>query len=93
MKEFGGAAFWGTKWFQAQREKSENKFVIVNNIVIDGRLCSGDIQIPDGIEGIGEYAFYGSEDSWSMSNDEMTGAPITSISFPESCTRIGFMAF
>lgn len=93
VKEFGGAAFWGTKWFQAQREKSENKFVIVNNIVIDGRLCSGDIQIPDGIEGIGEDAFYGSEDSWSMSNDEMTGAPITSISFPESCTRIGFMAF
>ena len=48
-------AFYGTKWIQEKQK--ENPFVIVNNILIDGTTCEGDIVIPDGVINIGEGAF------------------------------------
>lgn len=93
VKNFGGGAFWGTPWFKTQRDSCENNLVIINNIVVDGRLCVGDIQLPEGVEGIGEHAFYGSEDHMELDSTKMTGAPITSIVFPDSCTRISSLAF
>lgn len=93
VKNFGGGAFWGTPWFKAQRDSCENNLVIINNIVVDGRLCAGDIQLPEGVEGVGEHAFYGSEDHMELDSTKMTGAAITSIVFPDSCTRISSLAF
>lgn len=93
VKDFGAGAFWGTAWINAQRNASENGLVIVNNIVVDGRLCSGAIELPSGIERIGEYAFYGSENYLETDSSKMTGASITSITFPDTCTNIALMAF
>lgn len=91
VKFFGSGAVWGTAWLKEQRDASEDGLVIVNNIVVDGRLCSGNVELPDGIEGIGEYAFHGPENY--LETDNMTGAPISSIVFPDSCTAIYYKAF
>lgn len=77
-------AFTGTKWLDIQREW--NPLVIVNDILLDGKTASGDVEIPYGIKTIGYYAFcpeshYGQE------------SKITSIAMPDSVEKIEMWAF
>lgn len=78
VTSIGDYAFNHTDWLFEKRK--ENPLVIVNNILIDGRTCSGDVVIPDGVTSIGEEAFFNCES-------------LTSIIIPESITSIGRMAF
>lgn len=74
----GGAAFARTPWLETK--KSENPFVIVNNTLIDGTACTGDITIPDNVVCIADYAF-------------QTNSEITSVIIPDSITKIGISVF
>jgi len=78
VTSIGGGAFEGTAWLENKRK--ENPLVIINNILIDGRICEGDVIIPEGVTSIGMCAFYGCEG-------------LTGITIPESVTSIGVYAF
>lgn len=71
---FGGEAFEGTPWLENKR--AENPLVIVNNSVIDGKMCTGAVEIPEGVVSLGEWAFYENEN-------------ITSLTLPESLYETG----
>lgn len=78
VKSFGTLVFDGLPWFEEKIK--ENPLVIINGVIVDGRNCSGDVVIPDGIKCIPEYSFgYCSE--------------MTSIVIPESVTDIEYLAF
>ncbi len=85
VTSIGANAFSGTAW---QEEKlKESPFIIINGILIDGKNCSGDIIIPDGVKSIGDYAF-------SNRNGLLTNcANLTSVTIPDSVTSIGDYAF
>lgn len=74
----GKNPFYKTPWLEAKRK--ENPMVIVNNIVVDGRNCTGDVVIPNNIVSISDYAF--------EYNDELI-----SVTFPEKLKSIGAYAF
>lgn len=57
----------------------ENDMWIVENTLLDGRRCTGDIVIPEGVEKIAERALY--------------KAPVTSVKCPETLQEIGTEAF
>ena len=57
VENFGVNAFYETEWLKNKR--AENPMIIVNGVLIDGKKCSGDINIPSGVEVIGECAFSG----------------------------------
>ena len=78
ITSIGEDALYGTLWFEAK--KKEKPLVIVNNILIDGRACSGAVDIPYGVISIGEYAFGGC-------------ISLESITIPDSVARIGYCAF
>lgn len=67
-----------TDWIEKKRE--EDPLVIVNNIVVDGRNCSRDVIIPEGVTCIASGAF-------------AYCSTITSVSLPESLEIIGDSAF
>lgn len=46
VKYIGFGAFTGTEWLE--KKKRENPLVLVNNILIDGKACSGEVVIPNG---------------------------------------------
>ncbi len=71
-------AFTNTPWLEAQ--KKESPLVTVNNILIDGTACTGDVIIPDNVTKIAPCAFEYCEN-------------ITSVFIPEGVTSIGFNAF
>lgn len=71
------SSFEGTMWLENQR--NEKLLIIINNMVLDGTQCTGDIFIPDGVTRICGKAF---EDS-----------KITSISLPNSVQKFGSGAF
>ncbi|MBR6670927.1 MAG: leucine-rich repeat protein [Ruminococcus sp.] len=71
-------AFKNTPWLEAKR--TENPFVIVNGMLIDGKNNEGDIIIPDSVTDIGGGAFY-----------DCRG--LTSVTIPDSVTTIGKAAF
>ncbi|MDE6538858.1 MAG: leucine-rich repeat domain-containing protein [Ruminococcus sp.] len=52
LTDFGRNAFQGTAF-----ASEENGLLIINNIVVDGTKCTGDIVIPDGVTKIGAGAF------------------------------------
>ena len=54
LTDIGKNAFSG-RFLSTVRD--ESGMAIVNNIVVDGSLCSGDIVIPEHVTGITEYAF------------------------------------
>ncbi len=64
-------------WADAMRET--DPLIVVNDIVVDGTKCDGDIVIPDGTRSIVPCAFLNST--------------ITSVAFPDTLERIGGAAF
>ena len=78
VTDFGPDVFNETPWLEAKQ--NENPLVVVNNILIDGSTCTGEVTIPDGITCIGTYAFDLCK--------ELTGVMI-----PDSVTRICGGAF
>ena len=78
VTNIGGYAFYETPWLKAKQE--ENSLVVVNNILIDGTMCNGDVIIPDSVTAIADRAFEG------CSN-------LISIDIPNSVTSIGEGAF
>ena len=55
VNDFGSNAFFNTPWLDKKIE--ENPLVIINNIVVDGQTCSGEISIPNTVTKIGDNAF------------------------------------
>ncbi|MDE6519338.1 MAG: leucine-rich repeat protein, partial [Ruminococcus sp.] len=79
VTSIGSEAFAHTPWLESKQK--ENPLVIVGNgILIDGKTCSGDIVIPEGVTSIVGKAFY-----------KCSG--LTSVTIPESVTSIGYWAF
>lgn len=70
--------FEGTPWLEAKR--AENPLVIVNNMLIDGRTCSRDVEIPDGVTKICGGVFSGC-------------TTVTSVAIPNSVEKIDRAAF
>ena len=75
---FGILPFTGTPWLE--NKKQQNPLVILNHVVLDGRLCIGDVIIPDGVIRIADSAFNGNEN-------------ITSLTVSDSVQRIEVGAF
>ncbi len=74
----GMNAFENTSWLKAQRKSSQ--LVIVNNILIDGKTCTGKVTIPDTVKNIGGGAFDHNKS-------------LTKITIPDSVKYIGEGAF
>lgn len=70
--------FKDTPWY-ANKVK-ENPLLIVNNVVLDGSQCTGDVRIPEGVTTIAQFAFSENEN-------------ITSVTLPDSVRRIDAAAF
>ena len=99
LTRFGQGAFDGTAWLEVQR--NENPMVIINDIIIDGKTCSGDIII-GGVSRIADRAFQGSKiKSISflsgvqfIGNRSFDGCKsLKRITFPDSIIEIGSGAF
>ena len=78
VSHIGAEAFQGTAWLQEQQ--SEDPFVVVNSILIDGKRVRDTAVIPNGVTYIADDAFHG--------NTSITEAVI-----PGSVYRIGKKAF
>ncbi len=78
VEEIGARAFHSTPWLN--QKIKENPMVIVNDILLDGTNCTGEVVIPENIKAISGWAFancYG----------------LTSINFTSKYTKIGEFAF
>lgn len=101
VTSIGVNAFNKTPWLEAKQK--ENPLVIVSDILIDGKTCSGDVVIPNGVTSVCDYAFYGCEDLTEISIPESVTSicdcafsyckGLTEIIIPESVTSIGDNAF
>jgi len=60
VKRFGSHAFSQTAWLERQREQSD--MVIVNQILLDGTLCRGRVELPAGIKRVASWCFAGNTD-------------------------------
>lgn len=78
VSSIGGCAFTGTPWLQ--KKASEEPLAIVNNILLAGYTCKGDVEIPKSVKSIADEAF--------MGNKELTGVTI-----PDTVTSIGDRVF
>jgi hypothetical protein len=74
----GEEAFIETPWLENQRK--ESPLVIVNDILIDGQKCEGNVVIPNNVTNIADHAFMNCEN-------------IKSVSIPDSVSYIGREAF
>ena len=102
VTSIGESAFSSTPWLTNKRQEN-GSLVIVNGILIDGRTCSGEVTIPDGVTNIGNRAFQDCTDLTSVVIPEgvtsigefafqnCTG--LTSITIPDGVTSIGMTAF
>ncbi|MCR4646076.1 MAG: leucine-rich repeat protein [Oscillospiraceae bacterium] len=68
--------FENTPWLKAEQEK--DPLVIVGNYLIDASACTGDVVLPDGLEGMG---------------GAFADTPITSVTIPESVYNINADSF
>ncbi len=97
----GSSAFGATPWLENKRK--ENPLVVVNNILIDGQTCSGDVTIPNSVIAIGGNAFFNCKSCTSItipdSVIEIDGwafygcKSLTNVILPDSVNVIGEHAF
>ena len=87
-----GNAFSYTPWLLTQRTVRPDRLVIVNDILVDGRECIGDVVIPSNVTEIANWAFY-SNISLDEEVDYLRGSNIISVEIPASVERIGAGAF
>lgn len=78
VTSFGGYNFKGTKWLE--NRQNENPLVIVNNCVINGDKCTGEVFVPDGVINISKYSF-------------CENTKITDVILPEGVKQIDVKAF
>jgi hypothetical protein len=57
VKLFGNHAFFMTAWLEEQRKASE--MVIVNQVLLDGALCKGRVELPLAIRRVASWCFAG----------------------------------
>ncbi|MDE5558431.1 MAG: leucine-rich repeat domain-containing protein [Ruminococcus sp.] len=79
LTDFGRNAFQGTAF-----TSEENGLLIINNVVVDGTKCTGDIVIPDGVTKIGAGAF----ELYLGENENLI-----SVTLPDSVETIDEFAF
>jgi len=101
LTSIGRMVFGGTPWLENKR--AENPFVVVNDILIDGTTCSGDIVIPDNVKTIATRAFEGCSDITGVKIPEGVVSiedkafynclNLTEIEIPDSITNVGGWAF
>ena len=101
VKCIGCTSLLNTKWLSDR--KKVNPLVILNNILIDGASCTGDVVIPYGVTCINSNAFSYSKSLTSIEipasvtqidDGAFTGCTqLTSIDIPSSVTTIGDNAF
>ena len=60
VKIFGNHAFFMTAWLEEQRKASE--MVIVNQVLLDGALCEGRVELPLTIRRVASWCFAGNTD-------------------------------
>ena len=60
VKCFGSHAFSQTAWLERQREQSD--MVIVNQILLDGTLCRGRVELPARVKRVASWCFAGNTD-------------------------------
>ncbi len=58
----------------------DNNLIIIDNVVVDGHNCTGDVVIPEGVTEIADEAF-------------INQSEISSVMIPDTVTRIGISAF
>ena len=95
VTEIEGGAFWYTPWLNNARKERNDHLVIRNHILIDGRMATGDIAIPETVTSISSYAFYGPESILQEITDStsVNGAGVQSVTVPSSVTFIPDLAF
>ncbi len=97
VEEIGPAAFWYTPWLNNARENSEDHLVICNNILIDGRMATGEVVVPDTVTAIVGGSFYGPDsilvEDEDPKNNSTKGASLQSVTIPGSVKEIGERAF
>ena len=100
VTSFGPCVFIRTPWLEAKR--AENPLVIVNNVVVDGRKCTGQVVIPDTVTALTGQCFYGCGGMTGIEfNSNITDIPtctfeecgLTEITLPASVAHIGTEAF
>ena len=101
VTSIGGMVFRSSPWLEEKQK--ENPLVIINDILIDGTTCSGDVIIPDSVTSITEHAFDYCEDLKSVKIpdgitriEDMTFYNchnLTSVEIPDTVTSIGERAF
>lgn len=77
LTDIEGTAFDNTPWLANKRK--EDPIVIVNDVLIDGKTCTGSVTVPNGVKSIAVDAFYNSR--------------ITDIIIPEGVADIRIHAF
>ena len=78
VTSIGQDVFGHTPWLKAKQ--AENSLVIVNDILLDGSTCEGEVTIPDGVRIIIDNAF-----------SKCSG--LTSVIIPDGVTSIAEFAF
>lgn len=79
-EKIGRSAFENTPWIEKAREESSDGLVTAGELIIDGKKCSGNINIPEGITYVPDGAFYGC-------------STLEAVTFPKSLKTIGKYSF
>ncbi len=79
---FGFNSFSGTGWLSEKIEK--NPLVVLNNVLIEGKNCSGDVTIPYGVTSIA---------GWAFRQYESQCENLISVTIPDGVINIGDSAF
>ena len=100
VTSFGPSVFSRTPWLEAKR--AEDPLVIVNNVVVDGRKCTGQVVIPDTVTALTGMCFYGcggmtgielSSNITDIPDNTFEECGLTEITLPASVAHIGTEAF